>query len=329
MTIPLTPRVIVVGSLHVDLIATVETLPGPGESVIGSSFTTAPGGKAGNQAAQVARCGVPVALVGRVGDDAHGDLLREAYRTIGIDTGGIVVASGGQTGASTVLVDATGGYLSAIVPGASATWGRPGVAATLGPFTAAAVLMVQGELPATISLAAARWARERGMTIVSNPSPAPSADDVPMRELVGSSDVVVINRQELDALALLFGVKPPRVERSDVYATATALRAKVAGSRLIVTLGEDGAVMVDPSGVFAVAPYPGTTVVDTVGAGDAFLGAYVAGFVRGLATGSALRYAAVAASLSLRGRGALAAQASHEAIVAATPREATPWIRYR
>jgi len=326
---PARTRVVVFGDLHVDLIAVVDRLPARGESVIGSSFTVVPGGKAGNQAAQVARCGVPVALVGRVGDDANGDLLLAAYGDMGIDTDGIVVAAGGQTGASSVLVDATGGYLSAIVPGTSASWGRPSVPAALAPFADAAVLVVQGELPAAMSLAAVRWAREKGITVVSNPSPAPPAIDASMGQLVETSDIVVINRQELDALALAFGVRPSRVERPDVYANATALRARVAATRLIVTLGEDGAVVIDASGVFAVAPYPATAIVDTVGAGDAFLGAYVAGTVRGLATESALRYAAVAASLSLRGRGALASQPSHDAITAAIPRASTPWIRYR
>ena len=323
------PRVIVVGDIHADLIATVPRLPGPGESVVGSSFAVTPGGKAGNQAAQVARCGVTVALVGRVGDDANGESLLAAYGEAGIETTGIVVIRGGQTGTSCVITDATGGYLSAIVPGASATWGRMAIGATLDQLAGAEVLIVQGELPTAVSLAAVRWAKAKGMTVVANPSPSASPDDAWITELIRASDTVVINRQELDALTIFVGLKPSRAGGSDLYAAATALRARVRVNRLIVTLGEDGAVMIDPSGVVAVASYPATAVVDTIGAGDAFLGAYVAAGLRELTTEAALRYASVAASLSLRGRGALAGQPSHDAILAAIPRQGTPWIRYR
>ncbi|HKG24134.1 MAG TPA: PfkB family carbohydrate kinase, partial [Thermomicrobiales bacterium] len=172
--------VTVVGSVHMDLIAVADRLPRHGESLIGRSFAAFPGGKAGNQAAQVAGNDCPAFLVARLGDDHFGRELRERLMAKGVDTSRVAIDPKIPTGASPLLVGGDGEYASIIVPGAAARLSEADIDAARPAIARSAALILQLEIPVGVTAYAARVARELGALIVLNASPAPeSAADIP------------------------------------------------------------------------------------------------------------------------------------------------------
>ena len=192
--------VTVVGSLHVDLVATAERLPRRGESVIGHRFALHPGGKAGNQATQVARCGVPARLISRVGDDDFGRELGNRLTRAGVDLAFTAIDREEATGASPLLVGADGEYASIIVPGAAARLSVADVDAARPALAASRAVMLQLEIPAAISAHAAAVAAEHGATVVLNASPAPSSPATLSPDLVRHVDLLLTNGIEAERL---------------------------------------------------------------------------------------------------------------------------------
>src|SRR5215213_2203598 len=160
--------VIAVGSVHMDVVATADRLPGKGESVVGHRVTLSPGGKAGNQAAQAALNDARAFFVGRIGRDIFGDQLRAALAGTGVETTYLTVDPQEATGVSPVLTGADGEYASIIVPGAGQRLEPEDVAAAKDAFAQSAVLLLQLEIPARISAHAARLARSLGCRVLFN-----------------------------------------------------------------------------------------------------------------------------------------------------------------
>ncbi len=155
--------VCVVGSIHMDVIATAERLPGKGESIVGQHVALSAGGKAGNQAAQAALNGAPTFMIGRVGRDDFGDRLRATLVASGVDTTYLTVDAHAGTGISPVLTGADGEYASIIVPGAGWCLEAADIEAARAAFMQSAVLLLQCEIPIQRFLSAprvwpARWA---------------------------------------------------------------------------------------------------------------------------------------------------------------------------
>ena len=247
-----TARVVVVGSANADLVCRVDRRPGTGETVLGGDLHTLPGGKGANQAVGAARLGARTAFVGRVGDDAHGELLLRSLRGAGVDVAG-VRRDAAPTGVALVLVSADGDNSIVVSPGANARVTVDDVRRDV--VRDAAVLLLQREIDPAASLAAARHCG--GLVVLSlapyGPMPA---------ELLSRTDVLVVNEHEA---AGLLGARsaPPEA--------AAALRA-LGPRAAVVTLGAAGAVVADGSGTWPV-PAPVVRVRDTTGAGDAFAGA--------------------------------------------------------
>src|SRR5829696_2337346 len=160
--------VMVVGSVHMDVVAAADRLPGKGESVVGHRVVLSPGGKAGNQAAQAALNSAHTFLVGRVGHDVFGDRLRAALTRTGVDTTYLTVDSQEATGVSPVLTGADGEYASIIVPGAGQRLEPTDIDAARDAFAQSAVLLLQCEIPLRISAHAARLARSLGGRVIFN-----------------------------------------------------------------------------------------------------------------------------------------------------------------
>src|SRR5262249_17967649 len=151
--------VTVIGSVHMDLIAVADRLPARGESLTGLRFTMHPGGKAGNQAAQVAQQGVPAWIVARLGNDAFGDRLRARLRDKGVDTRFLVTDATAVTGASPLLVGGDGEYASIIVPGASSLLSDADIDAARPAIAESTAVMLQLEIPVAAAFYAARVGR--------------------------------------------------------------------------------------------------------------------------------------------------------------------------
>jgi ribokinase len=266
------PEVAVVGSLNLDLVVRVARLPGPGETVSGDDVFRNPGGKGANQAVAAARLGRRVAMVGCVGDDDAGRDLLGSLAADAVDTSQVRVVNGVPSGTALITVSEFGENQIVVSPGANARLTPDDVAAAGPALAAAAVTLLQLEVPLETVAAAARAATG---TVVLNPAPVRALPQA----LLGEVDVLVPNRVELAQLA--GGPLPETVE------AAVALAGRLAARAVVVTLGADGALVVEHGQASHVPAVP-VTAVDTTAAGDAFCG----GLADALATGATLQDAA-------------------------------------
>lgn len=276
--------IIVIGSINLDMITTVERLPGPGETVPGSGFTTAAGGKGANQALAAARAGAKVRMVGAVGKDGFAAEALACLQQAMVDLSGVgeVHAS---TGTAAILVDAAGENMIAVAPGANDSV-LPGDLAKAF-FGKGGAVLLQHEIPLQTVEAALDAARAAGAVTVLNTAPFRSE----AADFLGKADYVVANETEFDlygeALALSGRDRPARMR---AFAQKT-------GRTIIVTLGSDGVMAATPDH-FLEVPALNIKPVDTVGAGDTFCGYLGAALAAGLPLEQALARGAVAGSLA-------------------------------
>jgi ribokinase len=283
-----TPEVASVGSLNLDVTITVETLPAPGETVLGTSSARAGGGKGGNQAAAARAAGASVAMVARVGDDDAGRLMLEDLVSRGVDVAAVARVAGEYSGSATIAVDSRHGENLIIVdPGANGALEPADV--RVDAVRDASVVLAQLEVPIPAVLAAAEHARGR---FILNPSPAVPLPPA-LRERVG---VLVLNQSELGILA---GVETPR----DVAEATAALAALGPPGPTIVTLGAAGALVHDGGSLHELAALR-VTPIDTTGAGDCFCGILAARLAAGDSLVEAARLASAGAALATMAPGA-------------------------
>jgi ribokinase len=256
------PRITVVGSANIDLVARCERLPRAGETVGDAVFTRAPGGKGANQAVAAARLGAQVRFVGRVGSGPGDDLVLRALKQEGVDVGGVVIDEG-EGGVALILVDAGGENVIVVAPGANARLAPEDV--ELGDADA---VIAQQEIPAEAIAAAARQAR----FFCLNAAPARARLEL-------EPDLLVVNRYEY--------------ERVGPYTGLVAL-----------TLGAEGAVLLEGGTEVARATPPRVDAVDGTAAGDAFCAALVLALITGQERGEALARACAAGALAASRPGA-------------------------
>ncbi|MFW5469198.1 PfkB family carbohydrate kinase [Knoellia sp. CPCC 206435] len=268
-------RVMVLGSLNVDLVTRVERHPRPGETLLGDGLSRLAGGKGANQAVAAAAAGAQVLMVGCVGDDAGGTAYRDRLRDRGIDVSRVRVVDGEASGHALIAVDDRGENSIIVIPGANASLGEAEVAAVedLGPGD---VLLLQLEVPLPVVCSAARRAAHLGARVVLNTAPYAALP----ADVVALADPVVANEHEMVALAES-GAEP--------------------GS-LLVTFGANGVTW--DGGTVAAHAVAAADVVDTTGAGDAFCGALAAALASGADRPAALEAALAAGAATVRHEGA-------------------------
>ena len=277
------PRVTVLGSVNMDLVATASRLPLPGETVLGTGFHTGPGGKGANQAVAAARAGAAVTFLGAVGDDTFATPLRESLVAAGVDVS-LLRTAPGPSGIASITVDGSGENSIVVVGGANRTVDAL-TAADRDTVTAADVLLCQLEIPVAVVVDAVTLARRSGTVTVLNAAPAgPLPDD-----LLAAVDVLEVNETEADQLG----------ER-----VVSRVR------NVVTTLGGRGATWRGPDRAVVHVPAPTVTVVDTTGAGDAFTGTLAACWQRGPEV--ALRRAVAAGALAATRSGAASAPSTAE-----------------
>ncbi|MFG2000756.1 ribokinase [Spirillospora sp. NPDC048911] len=281
----MTHEVVVVGSVNADLVVGVDRRPSPGETVLGSDLATYPGGKGANQAVAAARLGARTAILARIGDDGHGDLLRSALAEAGVDLGHLLVTPG-PSGVALITLGPDGDNSIIVSPGANAHLEPSDVDPGL---LSAAVVSFQLEIPLPTVEAAARTAAEGGARVVLNLSPAAAVPD----DLLALCDPLVVNEHEA-AFLLDANDDPP--------AMAKALLARGPRSA-VITLGPEGALTADADGITAV-PSPKVEAVDTTGAGDAFTAALCLRLARGDTLADAARFAVRVGAAAVRKPGA-------------------------
>jgi ribokinase len=298
-------KVVVVGSLNCDLVMRVGRLPGPGETVLGSSFDTFVGGKGCNQAIAAARAGAEVAMVGRVGADAYGDVILSALVEAGVEPDNVQRSIEG-TGVAQIFVDDRGSNLIGVAPRANGALTAADVEAALRAVGPASVLLLQLEISVEAATTAARRARAAGAKVVLNPAPAREATE--LGGLLGLTDVVLPNETEAARLA-------GAAVEDLAGATAAARRLQELGPPTVVlTLGERGALLLAPDGEPEVVPPFPVEAVDTTAAGDAFAGAFAAALAAGTELREAVRRANAAGALACTRFGAEPSLPKREAI---------------
>jgi len=285
------PTVVVLGSVHMDLIARADRLPGPGESVVGNNFTMGPGGKGGNQACQLALAGANAYIAARLGDDDFGRQLLAELKVRGVDTSCVAIDAEFPTGASTIF-SGEGDYSSIIVPGAASRLSVEDIERARPAIADADALVVQMELPVGLSGHAAAMAAAMGKAVIVNASPAPDSwSDIP-QSLWRATSLLIVNAVEAGRLL------GRTLQDNQLNAGLAELAARSGIETIVVTLGSKGAAAFTGGELVCQAALP-VEPVDAVGAGDAFLGAFIAGRLEGLPISDALRRGVAAGALAV------------------------------
>ncbi len=282
--------VAVVGSANLDIVVPVDRHPRLGETVIGGDHVQVPGGKGANQAVAAARLGAPTWFVGRVGNDDPGRLLRAALEGDGVDVTGLGTDDTAPSGIALIVVGSDGENTIVVSPGANSRLDAAHVDDARQLVGDAAAVLVQLEVPITTVEAAVRAAT--GL-VVCNPAPAATLPT----EVLERVDVLVPNRSELATLA---GAPSEPVSSEEVVAMARGLNGPAS---VVVTLGSDGALVLDGEQVVEVPAVP-VDAVDATAAGDAFCAALTVRLVAGASLVDAARYANAAAALATTQQGA-------------------------
>ncbi|PRA33741.1 ribokinase [Pseudomonas poae] len=286
-------KVVVVGSLNMDLVTRASRLPRAGETLIGQTFSTVPGGKGANQAVASARLGAEVAMIGCVGTDAYGTQLRDALLVEGIDCQAVSRVDG-SSGVALIVVDDNSQNAIVIVAGSNGELTPASLQAFDAVLQAADVVVCQLEVPMETVGFTLKRARELAKTVILNPAPA----SAPLpAEWYASIDYLIPNESEAAALS---GIT---VDSFDSAKLAATHLIKAGAGKVIITLGAQGALFTDGQ-VFEHLLAPKVKAVDTTAAGDTFVGGFAAALAVGKSEAEAIRFGQVAAALSVTRAGA-------------------------
>lgn len=282
----------ILGSINMDLVARTERIPSPGETVVGQSFATTPGGKGANQALAARLAGSAVRMVGAVGDDVFAAAALAELSAASVDLSGVQTQAA-ATGTAIILVEVSGQNMITVVPGANALVTREMARSTVAAMTSGDILVLQMEVPADTVETALRSSAAKGIVTMLNIAPF-TAETTRLAPL---ANIVVANESEFE---LLTGLKiRSAAERVSGLRT---LHAR-SGQTIVVTLGPDGVIALHQNEILSA---DGLTIepLDTVGAGDTFCGYLAASLDQGDSFPQALRRAAVAGSRACLKHGA-------------------------
>ena len=282
------PRILVVGSFVMDVIATTEKIPTSAQTVYGKSFHMAPGGKGANQALQCARLGAEVTMMGCVGDDLFGQTLLETPRQAGVDVSHVLVRKGITSGVGHVTLEVTEHTAQnriVVIPGANRTLTVEEVTWIREEIASYDMVLLQLEVPIEVNRAVAGWAKAAGVPVMLNPAPATDLDS----ELLSLVTYLTPNEQEASVETGL----PLRTEANgllkeeDLQAIAKALWSKGV-ENVIITLGGQGSAVVGADSIQYIPCVHMDHVADPTAAGDSFVGALSVGLTVGLSQREAL-----------------------------------------
>ncbi len=289
------PRVVVVGSLNMDLVLRVSTLVRPGETIPAESLHTIPGGKGANQAIALARLGARVVMMGRVGDDEYGAQLRAELEKEGVDVEHVRVTPGCSSGIALINVAASGENSIVIVAGANGRMTPADVESQADILRDAKFLVVQNEISLSTVASAVLLAKRYGVQVIYDPAPAPRE---PLPPCLWEVDVFTPNHSEAESLT-------GSTIRSTADAIAAARYFRGRGAKCVVLkLGEQGALALDGDDQVIEVPAMPVNVVDTTAAGDAFTAAVAWMLSEGRSLADAVRWACAAGALSVTRHGA-------------------------
>jgi len=289
----MTNKIIVAGSMNMDMVVKTSHIPQPGETVLGGTFFMNPGGKGANQAVAVARLGGDVVFVAKIGDDIFGRQSSQLFDEEGVDTGGILSDEGSSSGIALITVDAVGENSIVVAPGANAKLEPTDVEAALKKYPEGKILLIQLEIPMHTVEFAARYAGSKGIMVILNPAPA----NVHVSKLFHLIDIITPNVNEAE---MLTGIK---INNIDDAKKAAQFMHNLGVKHVIITLGKQGAVILENE-KFHHIPAPEVETVDTTAAGDVFNGALAVALAEGKDLVDATTFACSAASIAVTRLGA-------------------------
>jgi ribokinase len=291
---------VVVGSLNMDFVVTVDHLPAPGQTVLGRNFQMIPGGKGGNQACAAARLGAnstTVRMVGRVGYDLFADHLKASLSAAGVDVSAVHATRSQATGVALISVDTSGQNSIVVASGANHALMASETEAMRPVFRGARFVLFQLESPIDTVAAALKLARAEGARTILDPAPA--APLTP--ELLASVDILTPNETEA---SILLGLPPGRVTTADAAALARSLRDR-GPKAVLLKLGDQGCFYSDGETELFSPAFP-VTAIDATAAGDTFNAALAVALAEDRGIDEALRFANAAAAISVTRMGAQA-----------------------
>jgi ribokinase len=307
---------VVFGSSNTDMTLRVPGLPVPGQTVLGSTFSTTPGGKGANQAVAARRAGADVVFVTAVGNDDLGKRSLDLYESEGIDVSHIRILEGVASGVALIFVADDGENMIGVASGANLRLTPEdvdGLSSSL--FRAGDILLASLEIPVETSIRALGRGIEAGMRTILNPAPAPLLSRSRAKELLSVATVITPNRVEALALA---GWTPKSGAEPDWAACGSRL-SEMGPAAVVITLGSRGCQVI--AGKTRLIPALEVEAVDTVGAGDAFNGALAVALAEGRPVEEAALWANAAAALAVTQHGAQAASGFRAAIDQLATRE--------
>jgi len=290
------PEITVLGGINLDLVMNVDRLPSPGESRKALEYGTFAGGKGANQAVACAKLGASVRFVSALGDDSFNSRLRAEMEQADVDMKHVPTKAGFPSGTAMIMVDSHGENLIAFSPGAAMELSLEDIERALETAGERSVFLTQFELGEDLVFPALNLAKQRGLTVIWNPAPAPTG---PIPEhVIRSVDVIIPNETEAEALT---GHAIKSID--DAQAAARALRS-MGFAYAIITLGKNGLISCGAGGCEHQCGLSVNTV-DTTAAGDVFVGALAAQLAAGQAMARAVAFANCAAALSTTASGTM------------------------
>jgi ribokinase len=287
------PRLVVVGSLNMDLVVRTPHLPRPGETILGREFMRAPGGKGANQTVAAAKLGATVHMVGRVGGDDFGRALRDNLRAAGADDTCVSTENSAATGIAIIEVEDSGQNTIIVAPGANAHVTCDDVDEARSIVASSQAVIAQLEIPLDTVGYALNMAHAAKVLTILNPAPAQPLST----ELLSVVDLLVPNETEA---AQLTGVEV----KDEAGAEQAARQLQERGARaVVITLGERGALALNAQGARRVPAFR-VKAIDTTAAGDAFVGALATAYAAHRDLDAALREASAAGALAATRLGA-------------------------
>lgn len=287
-------KILVIGSLNMDMVIPVKELPQRGETILGGSPDYIPGGKGANQACAAGKLGGSVTMLGKVGKDAMGRTLKENLAAAGVDVSPVEETPDAPTGMAVIYVSETGSNSIVVIPGANALCDAAYIQANEDLIAASDIIVLQLEIPYEAVFRAIELAKKHGRLVVLNPAPAP--DSLPL-EVIAKLDYFTPNETELARIA---GLPVGGVE--EAIAAGKKLVSQGVGT-VLATLGEAGALLVT-SQEAKVIPTLRVKAVDTTAAGDTFNGAFVTALAEGMDEAAAITFGNKAAAISVTRKGA-------------------------
>lgn len=285
-------KVVVIGSINMDLVTVCERAPRGGETLLGKSFSQIPGGKGANQGVAIGKMETEITMLGKVGREGMGDIVLKSMKENGVDTSQVEYSEN-STGIAKIILEENGENRILVVPGANFDVDIDYIKRKMDIIEKADIVVCQLEIPLETVKFSLKKAKELGKITILNPAPAKELDD----EIIKNSDYIIPNETELEILSGL----PTDTEENIEKAALKLIDKGVKG--LIVTLGSKGCLYIDKERKFLTPAYK-VKALDTTAAGDSFIGGFISGLCNSMNLEDSIQRGVAVAGIAVTRMGA-------------------------